>query len=196
MVAKTDNEAAPNIDPRVVRTRSALINAFNRLLFKDGHDRLSPANIAKAANVGRSTFYQHFGGKGAILAHSISPVLHRLAELSLQSTTSAELVSLTEHFWHSRKLAKSILHGRSGSAVDRVLADCVEQELKRFFVQRKIIPLLPLNLIAAHIAAGQMAMLRLWLAGQTGGSTADVARALNASACASAISLGEVRPDN
>ena len=54
-------------DRRSARTREALLHVFLDLLFERGYEALSVRDIAARANVGRSTFYEHFAGKDALL---------------------------------------------------------------------------------------------------------------------------------
>ena len=51
------------MDRRIVRTRRALQHAFLQLTLEKGYDAVSIQDICAAADVGRSTFYQHFTGK-------------------------------------------------------------------------------------------------------------------------------------
>ena len=51
------------MDRRIVRTRRALQHAFLQLTLEKGYDAVSIQDICEAADVGRSTFYQHFTSK-------------------------------------------------------------------------------------------------------------------------------------
>ena len=65
--AQTINEA--QLDPRVVRTRRLLLNAFEELLDEQGAIRdVSIQSIAERAGVNRVTFYAHFTDKYELLA--------------------------------------------------------------------------------------------------------------------------------
>jgi AcrR family transcriptional regulator len=69
-------------DPRVRRTRAALRQAFNTVVLSGGYEVASPASIAKAAGVGRSTFYEHYSGKDDLLRESVTEALTPLAIMS------------------------------------------------------------------------------------------------------------------
>lgn len=65
--AQTINEA--QLDPRVVRTRHQLLNAFDELLNEYGALRnISIQSITDRAGVNRITFYAHFTDKYELLA--------------------------------------------------------------------------------------------------------------------------------
>ena len=55
-------------DRRVERTREALLRALRDLLFERGYDGFVVRDIVERANVGRSTFYEHFEGKDEIFS--------------------------------------------------------------------------------------------------------------------------------
>ena len=92
--AKACATEARRVDRRVQRTRAAIIEAFTQLVFKEGFESISPRKLAEAANVGRSTFYEHFSGMDELLALSIGHMFDRLAELSLQAELKPELISV------------------------------------------------------------------------------------------------------
>ena len=52
---------AKHIDRRILRSRKAIIQAFERLLVDNDLSRITVSAIAREANVDRKTFYVHFG---------------------------------------------------------------------------------------------------------------------------------------
>ena len=52
---------AKHIDRRVLRSRKAIIEAFDRLLEEKELDQITVSAIAREANIDRKTFYVHFG---------------------------------------------------------------------------------------------------------------------------------------
>lgn len=54
-------DAKPRVDRRVVRSRAAILAAFERLLLKKPLADITVSAIAREANVDRKTFYVHFG---------------------------------------------------------------------------------------------------------------------------------------
>lgn len=57
----------PRIDRRIVRSRNAILSAFERLLMEKPLADITVSAIAREANVDRKTFYVHFGTVGGLL---------------------------------------------------------------------------------------------------------------------------------
>ncbi len=58
--AAEHTDGMPPIDARVVRTRSAVLEAGARLLFTDGWHAVTHLRVAEEAGVGRATVYRHW----------------------------------------------------------------------------------------------------------------------------------------
>jgi AcrR family transcriptional regulator len=61
-------------DPRVERTRIAVIEAACELLLVDGPSAITHANVAAAADVSRSTVYNHWPTREALLRAAIESI--------------------------------------------------------------------------------------------------------------------------
>ena len=66
MSAKAVKDAA-RVDRRVVRTRRAIMEAFERLLEKKDLGDITISSIAREADIDRKTFYLHFGSIDGLL---------------------------------------------------------------------------------------------------------------------------------
>lgn len=128
MSALSESKARP-VDRRVARTSRAIVEAFNELMFHDGVSKISATRIADRANIGRSTFYEHFSSCDAVLAESMGGLFQRLAHGCLTEGCEWELMQLCQHLWDGRKLAQAILTGRRGAAMTRVLQAKFEDAL-------------------------------------------------------------------
>ena len=72
-------------DPRVERTRAAVIEAASDLLVADGPSAITHVNVAAAANVSRTTVYTHWPTQADLLRdtiESLGKVPMRLDELT------------------------------------------------------------------------------------------------------------------
>lgn len=59
--SKASATANKKVDARIARSRTLIIEAFERLVISQPFDKLTVSAIAREAQVDRKTFYQHFG---------------------------------------------------------------------------------------------------------------------------------------
>ena len=175
-------------DRRVERTRLALLNAFRDLILSGGYDRMKIGDIIAAADVGRSTFYEHFGSKDDILRQSLTAPFGILADTVDASYLQAHLEMIVAHFWENRRLARVIFSGSSRRIVARRLAELIEERLtaQSRSGERDVIPV---RLIAAHLAEAQLGLVEAWVTGKTACSAEMLARAIALSTRASLAAL-------
>ncbi len=75
MTTPSDVSSPPRADdPRVERTRAAVIEAASDLLVADGPAAITHANVATAANVSRTTVYTHWPTREDLLRAAIDSV--------------------------------------------------------------------------------------------------------------------------
>jgi len=107
--AQTSNEA--ELDPRVVRTRRLLLNAFEELLDEHGAIRdVSIQSITERAGVNRITFYAHFTDKYELLQFWKRELFRQELVKHQQSTEALTLEQLIDvvldfmqHYRHMRR---------------------------------------------------------------------------------------------
>ena len=169
---------------RSQKPRIALLRAFADLVQKHHYDQIRVADIVRRANVGRSTFYEHFRGKDAILTSSIAGPLAVLADSIQPKTDVPALIELLEHFWINRALARGILLGPVRRKTIAVLVSQVELRLKLSVHSTKGNPLIPRRLVAIQVAEVMIAPVTAWLIGESRCTPEALARALPRAACA------------
>jgi AcrR family transcriptional regulator len=99
MTTTSDTISMPRSDdPRVERTRAAVIEAASDLLVADGPGAITHANVAQAANVSRTTVYNHWPTREDLLRAAIDS-LGRVTpdERELVGPIRADLGTLCEH---------------------------------------------------------------------------------------------------
>lgn len=175
-------------DRRVERTRLALLNAFRDLILSSGYDRMKIGEIIAAADVGRSTFYEHFDSKDDILKQSLSGPFGVLADAVGESYVRAHLVMMVEHFWENRRLARVLFSGTSRRVAARRLAELIEERLSAKSSESGK-PLIPLSLVAAQLAEAQLGLIEAWVTGKPACSAEALARALALSTRAAVAAL-------
>ena len=116
----------PGMDRRALRTRQALHQALIRLVLERGYDQITIADIADAANVGRSTFYAHFTDKDDLLRHGISYLSAMLKEPpDKESGPLGFSRFLTEHLKDQKKLQRALMQSSAGSIIIGSLREAI-----------------------------------------------------------------------
>jgi|SRR5690625_1077496 len=62
----------PKLDPRIIRTRKLIMNAFMHLSKRKDFDRITVKDITEEATINRATFYYHFTDKYELLEQVIN----------------------------------------------------------------------------------------------------------------------------
>ena len=65
-MSPNSKELEEKLDPRVKRTRSLILQAFDALLAEKGFEAISVQDVTDKAEINRATFYKHFGDKYAL----------------------------------------------------------------------------------------------------------------------------------
>ena len=91
-VRDTTPDLSSNVsgDRRVRRTKGSLHSALNALILKKGFEATTIKEIVETANVGRSTFYAHHGGKEGLLLSGLRHLREALLESARQEGSSKE----------------------------------------------------------------------------------------------------------
>jgi AcrR family transcriptional regulator len=169
-------------EKRSVHTRNALLSAFRDLILDKPYGDLTVADIVGRAQVGRSTFYEHFPGKDGLLAASIAGPFSALADTVGVNDNVPQLVELLEHFWAQRRLARELLVGASRERSVRVLVGQIERRLRIALNGRKAALMLPARLVAVQTAEMLLAPIVAWLIGESRCNATTLAVALRRSA--------------
>src|SRR5260370_26136189 len=80
----------PAIDRRIVRTRATLQHALNSLILKKHYEAITITDICDAANVGRSTFYDHYKSKDDLKRSGFERLRRLLVARQKEGLTSVE----------------------------------------------------------------------------------------------------------
>lgn len=179
-------QARHDLDPRRRRTREALQSAFTLLALQRRYHEIRIDDILKASGVSRSTFYEHFAGKDALLAASMDGPLSLLADMPTGKAGVQQVAVLLAHFWENRALARSLFQGAALRVIRNTLVAQIEARLKRSEAGRLR---LPPRLAARALADGMFSPILAWLSGEASCSPVDLAEALQASSKAMLASM-------
>ncbi len=124
-------------DRRVQRTRRALREALIALILERGWDGFSVQDVCDRADVGRSTFYTHFGDKEDLLGGGFDDLRRGLrAQLAAFGEPARPLGfsrGLIEHVHEQQRLFRALIGKRSGQLVQKkfreLVLDLVREDL-------------------------------------------------------------------
>ncbi len=182
-------------DRRTRRTERALHAAFATLVQTRPYDQIRVADILAAADVGRSTFYEHYRGKDDLLLASMAPILDALATAADPESPSDRLEAVLRHLWDRRRLARRLLAaGGAGHPAERVLLELVrrvEERLAPDATESRRTPSVPGRLAAFGLACAQLGLVRAWLSGEVRSDPGELARGLHRSSVGALAGWGE-----
>lgn len=129
--------SAEVLDRRVQRTRDALRVAMMQLMMEIGWDGIEVQTLCERANIGRSTFYQHYDNKEELLKANFATLRDALlkgAQAAKRQTDKLGFVSgLIAHVYEAQDVFRALVGRRSGNYVqDRfreLLVELVQAEL-------------------------------------------------------------------
>lgn len=154
------------IDRRQKRTRDAIRRAFIGLATNRRYEDFGVGDLVAQANIGRSTFYEHYRSKDDVLRGLMDGMLTELADASGGSVSAEKLSGLLAHFWGNRRLGKVVFGPPLAPTVRRRLADLIEQRTNAGRAR------------ATFLAAGQIGLLHAWLSGEISAKPEAIAPAL------------------
>lgn len=156
------------MDPRIARTRRSLRDALFALTRERTLDEISISDIAEAAGINRSTYYQHYSDKDTLLAEALDDAIDDAIgpERPLDETIGARiLLEYLQHVEENAALYRKLL-GEGGSAT---VQDRMSQRLQTILMQAfergspHGLVGIPTEVAAAAIAGSALASIRAWL---------------------------------
>lgn len=167
----TDMSQPQHLDPRIQRTRASLQEALLTLCKTRDIDAVSISEVADAAGVNRTTFYQHYPDVSTLLADALDVVANSAhAQLETEMSTVAErgpgeiIARYLQHVYDNASLYRKVL-GSNGSPVlvarlsDRA-ASIAEAGMRANCFDETLIPI---SVAAASIGGSFVGIVRAWL---------------------------------
>lgn len=151
------------LDRRSRRTRAALHRAFVELLLEQGYEALKIGTVAQRADVGRSTFYEHYRTKHDLLRASIVGPFSILADLVNPAVSTGALTALLRHFRDHQQVARVLLSWPTRPLLGSTLAKLI---LERLTCLSSDAIRIPLEVSARQIADAQLSLVESWVHGR------------------------------
>lgn len=160
-------------DRRVQRTRELLQEALTELVHERAYDAITIQEIVDRANVGRTTFYLHYGSKDDLFLGCHEAMISKfhfgaLCPLSREGLLSPEappgMMSACRHLAEVRALLSPIFQGKESAFILRRIREDSVQEIETSL--RTAFPegnsAIPLDLLANYLARERIALVQ-WL---------------------------------
>lgn len=165
------------MDRRVRRSRQWLQDALKALAQEQDYDSITVLDLAKRADVNRTTFYQHFGDKDVLLDSIISDLLEPIfsegdaylteGTVLSQDRTPPFVVNLFERIggdagFYARMLAPSgspLFIGRMVAALESSIAARLVADPQPLAALQGVPP----GLTSRYMALGMVGVLSWWL---------------------------------
>ena len=158
-------------DRRVQRTREGLQRALIELIDQQGYDAITVQEIVDRANIGRTTFYEHYRSKDDLFLSCHEVIvsefrhLHSHPESLLLPEAPSGTISAYQHLVEARALLSPVFQSQDGLLILRRIRDGSAQEieaaLRTIFAEADCA--IPLNLLANYLAGAQIALMQWWL---------------------------------
>ena len=161
-----------------------MLDAFRDLILTRRYANIRVGDIVRRANVGRSTFYEHFRDKDDLLCESISGLLAIMADIFSDRYDMKRLCFVMDHFRENSRLARGMFNGPSAPQFVHVLANLIEEHLATTCPRKGLTPSIPLEIIAFQAAETMLGLVRAWLQKGISCSAAVIAAAMHKSATA------------
>ena len=106
------------MDRRIAKTRKAIFAAFDALIVRTDYSKISVQNIIDQADIGRSTFYEHFETKDELLRAKCTDLFEHIFvpggteathAFSRNSTFEEKIMHILYHLLDDKKVIKGIL---------------------------------------------------------------------------------------
>ena len=166
------------MDRRQQKTRTAIFEAFERLLARKKYSKITIRDIIEEANVGRTTFYEHFETKDALLSEMCAALFHHIFateddpdsphNFPLSQGDSRTVV--THILYHLRGGSQSMIRLISGESSEiflfyfrSYLHDMVLPFLMKGMEQKN--QDIPEDFLQNHICGSFLNMVQWWFAG-------------------------------
>lgn len=176
------------MDRRRQKTRSAIFEAFGRLLASKGYSRITVQEIIDEANIGRTTFYAHFETKDSLLEAMCADLFEHVFSGSLKAehthdfsleagNAGAMVTHILHHLRDNRKHLAGILSGESGEPFLRFFREHLHELTATYILNgaERGDKRVPLDFLTHHIACAFVGMVQWWFGNDLNPSPEELA---------------------
>lgn len=164
------------MDRRQQKTRTAIFQAFSKLLETKRFDDITVQEIIDEANIGRSTFYAHFETKDELLRTMCTDIFQHVFSETLSRETDHDYSSgrqdlrlklehILYHLRENKQNLKGILGGESGELFMTYLKGYL-QDTFRYYLD-EFNQEIPEDFLLRQLSAGFAEAVKWWIAEDT-----------------------------
>lgn len=163
------SEKSKRLDPRVIRTRQMLRDAFMALIPEIGYDAITVQHITDRATLNRATFYLHYRDKQDLLMQIIGGVLEELASAPIDTTeVRGVFVHLFKHVAQHAPFYRVMLEEASVAPYVQQMQQYIESVGMRWLSQSRAdfstaSMLTPPALFVSFIGAAYLGVIKWWV---------------------------------
>ena len=161
-------------DRRIQKTQKLLHEALFSLIHEKSYDSIVVKEILDRANVGRSTFYTHYGDKDELLVSGMRDMLRSVQPpMPPSSAKRYEKIiwfslPIFEHVYRQHHTGKAQIGARGRAVIhehlQEVLAELIaDVARKEFQGRRKMAGRVPLDLLVPYVASTFILVLNWWM---------------------------------
>jgi AcrR family transcriptional regulator len=159
-------------DRRIEKTKTAIYHALIDLLHKKKYANITIQQIIDRANVGRTTFYQHFADKDALLLSCIESIFESLSthfDEQMSHKHENRLIPVAEIFAHIRdnnRLINGILLSDSGELIFESFKKYWSIKIEPYLfmhLQKGREPKVPIEILKNYVITTLTELLRWWV---------------------------------
>jgi AcrR family transcriptional regulator len=173
------------MDRRTSKTRNALHGALLRLLTQRHWEEIDVQALCDEANVGRSTFYEHYRNREALLQQCFADIGGRFAEagaMRVGSSTLPFIAPLVEHVGQQQVVFRVLLGRRSNAYVRQQFQSMLVELIRADLARHLLRPKWRGELLAHAVGGAVFATIHWWVSGNEPRKAEDIAAQINAHA--------------
>ncbi len=153
----------------VNKTKRAIFAALEQLLTQKSYYKITVGDIIRIANVGRSTFYNHFETKDIMFEEYLELIFDELKLVSsfdVENHTDIPVAELLDHIAGNKKIIKRLVSEDTAEIIYKKFKDYWNQSAVEFI--NKIIPpesktTVPRDLLINYLTSSLIDMIKWWL---------------------------------
>lgn len=142
--------------------RESILSVFRGMVLSHPYDDITVSDIVAEAGVARSTFYDHYPDKRAVLLASMAHLLNTLANCAAGRCNRAEIELLVTHLWDNRSIGRRIFTSNAARPIVDALAASIQQQTEYS------------RLASSAIAHGYIGALTSWFSREINASRDEV----------------------